>query len=116
MGLLRGASRMQRALGEGGMRRLESGAMFGRPHVAPFQRMDDAALDAAGYRATPRYGSEEAAAGFGPRANPTTELAELGAMRRKLRELKQERAFARTPEELQEIDMEISWLMRDMGM
>lgn len=119
MGLLSGIARLgRRGLGREGREMLASGEMFGRMPQPRFQRMTDEALDAAGYKPTPVYGSPQAQGmgGYGPRANPTTQMSEMQAMRNKLRQLQQERTQATSPEELQEIDMEISWLMRDLGM
>lgn len=77
----------------------------------------DDELSAAGGDA-PIDGSPEAEtqSGYGPRANPMTQLQELAAMRRALRQLEEERRFATDEQEARDIDLQIAVLRRQLGM
>jgi hypothetical protein len=67
---------------------------------------------------TPVYGSPaaEGRLGMGPRANPMVEVQERQAMRDMLTKLKRERPMAQSQEELDDIDLQIAVLRRDLGL
>lgn len=106
------------ALGRRGMRQLESGEMFGAFRPGPRRAFSSDELRALGQRPTPVSGSNEWANQSrlsGRQANPMTEMQERQAMRDALQRLQQQRMQARNQSELDEIDLDIAVLRRDLG-
>jgi len=78
----------------------------------PFARLSDEALDEAGYQPYTMGGWQLDEFG---RPNATNAMRDHSAHQRKLAELQRERRFAQSQEELDDIDTQISWIMRDLG-
>lgn len=82
--------------------------------IPPSRDFSSAELRGLGHGPSPRYGSGQHRMDMG-RPNPMAEMQEMQAMHNRLQQLKQERAYAQTMEEANEIDMEMSILRRALG-